>query len=209
MDDFDIDFEPPTQTKPKRLANIQAGLHRTVSNKTYRIVLPQPIDLFHHATTQPNCIMNAEWRCTQHFKEFSVNIFKDLKWMLMTRELDTEKVYSMVQEKFGFRPVLVEEVNITVLYRLGSPVNLEALHDSMQTHTLEDIFNGASNEDFYFLDKQKFPALIAKPDKHSAVVLEIYATGNINATGMKKNAELDALDAYVKTRILPAVPFSI
>lgn len=183
-------------------------LDYTVSNKTYRVEFDRPIDIVTHALHTPNCIHSTGWRCTQHFVDFSVNIFKQNVWMLMTRELDADRVMDMVESKFGVRPRKVTVVNITVMVRLPVTLNLESLHDNLSGGvSMQDILNGTkrSNEDFYFMDKQKFPALIAKPNKNDVTVMELYTTGAMNITGMKKNEQIADAIAYIKDRIVPNI----
>lgn len=194
----DCELSSPS-TSPVRISNIDYK----VSNKTYRVEFASPIDIFEHAISTKNCILNANWRCTQHFGRFSVNIFKRNVWMLMTRVMDADMVSKMVEEKFNKVPVKITVVNITIMVKLGTHLSLEMLHDALSGGGMMDILNGNSNESFYFMDKQKFPALIAKPNKDKDLVLELYATGAVNITGMKSNQEIEDAMSFLKNRIIP------
>lgn len=208
MDDFcvdNIDIESiDCNIDNLNVQNI-SNVDYKISNKTYRIEVDKPIDIFKYAIQNKNCILSAKWRCTQHFQGFSVNIFKHNIWMLMTREINENKVKNMILENFDRKPVKITVVNITMMVKLGVSIDLEDLHDSMCNFDLNDIFNGSVNEDLYFLDKQKFPALIAKPNKDKDLVLELYSTGAINVTGMKSNDEIDIAMEYIKLRIIPKI----
>lgn len=176
-----------------------------VSNKTYRVEFDGPIDIFKHALTTKNCILNANWRCTQHFGSFSVNIFKRNVWMLMTRIMDESEVSQLVEKHFGRKPVRITVVNITIMVKLGVSLCLETLHDSLCGGGMVDILNGTTNESFYFMDKQKFPALISKPDKEKDLVLELYATGAVNMTGIKSNDQIYHAMHFLKNRIVRSI----
>jgi len=176
-----------------------------VSNKTYRVEFASSIDIFKHAATTKNCILNANWRCTQHFGKFSVNIFKRNIWMLMTRVMDDKDISQLLQTHFGMTPIKISVVNITIMVKLGVPLCLETLHDSLCGGGMIDILNGISNESFYFMDKQKFPALISKPDKEKDLVLELYATGAVNITGIKSNDQIDTAMCFLRNRIVPII----
>lgn len=199
--DYSSDYETPSSSS-KNL-NISDITYK-VSNKTYRVEFDSPIDIFEHAVNTKNCILNANWRCTQHFGNFSVNIFKRNVWMLMTRIMDTDKVSDLLVSNFGRTPLKITVVNITIMVKLGIHLCLESLHDSLCGGRI-DILNGMSNESFYFMDKQKFPALIAKPNKDKDLVLELYATGAINITGIKANEEIETAILFLKNRIVPNI----
>lgn len=199
--DYSSDYETPSTSSNS--LNI-SDISYKVSNKTYRVEFDSPIDIFEHAVNTKNCILNANWRCTQHFGKFSVNIFKRNVWMLMTRIMDADKVSDLVVSNFGRKPLKITVVNITIMVKLGIHLCLESLHDSLCGGTV-DILNGMSNESFYFMDKQKFPALIAKPNKDKDLVLELYATGAINITGIKANEEIEAAISFLKNRIVPNI----
>ena len=198
--DYSSDYET-TSSSSKKLDI--PDIKYSVSNKTYRVEFDSPIDIFEHAVNTKNCILNANWRCTQHFGKFSVNIFKRNVWMLMTRIMDVDEVSNLVVSNFGRKPLKITVVNITIMVKLGVDLCLESLHDALCDRTV-DIFL-ASNESFYFMDKQKFPALIAKPDKDKDLVLELYATGAINITGIKANEEIESAISFLKNRIVPNI----
>jgi hypothetical protein len=216
MDDFTVDSDDEfvythandseeTQLSADRRTFLSETIVPVVSNKTYRIQVPQAVSIFRHATSAPNCILNAGWRCTHHFRDFTVNIFKKDVWMLMTKELDEDKVIAMVERNFGMRPLNIRVVNITVLVRLNTNLNLESLHDALASKTLEDILGAGKErtvEGVYLMDKQKFPALIARPFSTGKIILEIYATGAINATGFKSNSEVDMAMDFIKKKVI-------
>jgi len=206
VDDSDLsDYEDALHDMDEHVIDVHNILYK-VSNKTYKITIPKPIDIIEYAKTHHNCILNANWRCTQHFRDFSVNIFKKTKWMLMTREMDEDVVKKMFFDKFGFNVVDIQVVNITVMVKLGAAVNLEQLHQMMTSTKISDVLNGyRATEDFYFLDAQTFPALIAKPYKDRDLVLEFYATGAINVTGLKSNLEIEDALHYIRNRVIPNI----
>jgi len=205
MDDFCVDGTYFSDENVDEPCNTITNVAYTVSNKTYKIIFSDRTDIFDYAIKHPNCILTCDWRCTAHFKDFSVNMFKGKTWMLMTKELQHDKVASMVFERFGKYPIEVKVVNITILINLGFRINLEQIHADLGTSNMSDIFAGATNETIVLLDKQKFPALIAKPNKNSEIVLEIYSTGAINATGLKSNESIDDVMTYIKNRICPLI----
>jgi hypothetical protein len=173
----------------------------STSNCIYKIFIPDvPFDLLAYAQTSINCTTKCKWRCTQFFDHFSVNIFRKRVWLLMTSHpLDT--VLVEFENHFQFKPYNIELINCTLLFDLKKKVDLDSLYDFLCTNDMSDIFKMSNLHEkkmHLYLDKQKFPALIITPNQKEKLVVEVYSSGKINATGIKNEMDKQKVVEFIE-----------
>jgi TATA-box binding protein (TBP) (component of TFIID and TFIIIB) len=123
-------------------------------------------------------------------------------WMLMTRIDDINEIYDIVESYFGKRPVSVEVTNITMIYRLHRNIDLDTLFDSLTSCEQGQLYlHAPRGQQVVLMDRQKYPALMITPFQDKSCVLEVYANGPINATGMKSDDDVRSIREFIESKI--------
>jgi len=201
MDDDDFlvvdESRPRRATSPHPPPAFIAAPAEAITNIVYRVAFASAVDLSEFARTRRNCVLTTPgaWRCTYYADAFTANMFSSGKWMLFTKDPDPARVRRAIVDAVGRAPVELDVINITMKFYIPCAVDLDAAFDVL----------AGEGEGFCFMDRQRFPALIVKPFPGREVALEIYARGPVNATGMRNDADIAGVRAFILTRVLPAV----
>ena len=168
------------------------NINYEIVNKIYNVHLNKSFDIDNYALVNKNIVFTTPWILTQYYRDFTINIFKSKKILVMTKIINEDLVKKFIEENLNRKVEKISVSNITILINLKKNLNLEYIYDNL-IKNLNAVIN---------LNLQKFPAIIIRFKNKNNLILEIYGTGKLNVTGLKNNSEISDVVNFIKSDLL-------